>query len=261
MKKKLGVLSLLLVLILVLAACGNGNDKMKSGNSKSSDSSSMADSSDSSGSSMSTSEDKSMAMLTGNFSGKNGKMVSGMAKISDGKLMLTGFKTDKGPDLHVYLTKDGDIESGKSIAKIDLKKMEQSFSLDGIDTEMYNTVVIYCNKAHVTFGEAKLEDAGMSMSGMFKGDNQKMVSGRATVNDMMLTLSNFKTDEGPDLHVYLTKDGDIKTGKSIAKIDFKKMEQSFSLSGVDTKMYNTVVIYCDKAHVKFGEAKLMMDQS
>lgn len=49
MKKKTGVLSLLLVFILVLAACGNGNDKMNGGSSKSSGSSSMAASSDSSG--------------------------------------------------------------------------------------------------------------------------------------------------------------------------------------------------------------------
>lgn len=156
MKKKAGALSVLLMLILILAACSNGDGSMGGSSSKSSDSSSMTSSSDSSSESMSHSEDQSMGMMEGNFMGANEKMVSGMAKISDGKLMLTDFKTDEGPDLHVYLTKDGDIESGKSIAKIDLKKMEQTFSLDGVDSSMYNTVVIYCEKAHVAFGEAKL---------------------------------------------------------------------------------------------------------
>ncbi|GGL47880.1 hypothetical protein GCM10007968_10020 [Sporolactobacillus putidus] len=97
-----------------------------------------------------------MASSTGNFRGKNGKMVSGMVKISDGKLMLSSFKTDEGPDLYVYFTKDGDVATGKSIAKIDLKNPEQTFSLNGVNPKDYNTVVIYCNKAHVKFGEANL---------------------------------------------------------------------------------------------------------
>ncbi|MGE8205971.1 DM13 domain-containing protein [Heyndrickxia sp. NPDC080065] len=94
--------------------------------------------------------------VTGMFMGENGKMVSGTATISNGKLMLSNFKTEKGPDLHVYLTKDGDIASGKSIAKIDLENTDQTFSLNGIDTTGYNKIVIYCNKAHVIFGSAKL---------------------------------------------------------------------------------------------------------
>ncbi|TGA98918.1 hypothetical protein E4665_06215 [Sporolactobacillus shoreae] len=251
MKKKLSVLSLLLVLIFVLAACGSGNTDMNGSSTQSSAPDSMT----------SSSMSQSMTTLSGSFSGKNGKMVSGMVKVMGGKLMLTHFKTDEGPDLHVYLTKDGDVTNGQSIAKIDLKKMDQTFSLNGVDPAMYNTVVIYCNKAHVAFGEAKIMDPGMSFSGSFKGTNQKMVSGTATVTNTMLTLSNFKTDEGPDLHVYLTKDGDLSTGKQIAKIDLKKMEQSFSLSGIDPTIYNMVVIYCNKAHVTFGEAKLMMDPS
>ena len=31
--------------------------------------------------------------------------------IKDGKLMLSDFKSSKGPDLHVYLTKDGDVKT------------------------------------------------------------------------------------------------------------------------------------------------------
>ncbi|MED1203496.1 DM13 domain-containing protein [Heyndrickxia acidicola] len=257
MNKKLGAIFLMLTMILILAACGNGQMKSKSAQSSASSLMTSKMKNSSMDSSMSTSENGSMATLTGNFSGENGKMVSGMVKVSDDKLMLTHFKTSEGPDLHVYLTKDGDVTTGISISKIDLKNPEQTFSLNGVNPKEYNTVVIYCNKAHVAFGAAKLMDVSMDVSGQFKGDNQKNVSGTATVTNTTLKLSNFKTSEGPDLHVYLTKDGDATTGKSISKIDLKNPEQTFSLNGVNPKEYNTVIIYCNKAHVVFGEAKLM----
>lgn len=77
--------------------------------------------------------------------------------IKDNKLMLKDFSSSKGPDLHVYLTKDGDIKKGKKIDKIDYDKAEQTFDLKGIHVKDYNTVTIYCDKAHVTFGSATLK--------------------------------------------------------------------------------------------------------
>ncbi len=44
--------------------------------------------------------------LTGTFSSKNGETVEGKSwTIKNGKLMLTNYKSSKGPDLYVYLTK------------------------------------------------------------------------------------------------------------------------------------------------------------
>ncbi|PEF61868.1 DM13 domain-containing protein [Bacillus cereus] len=136
MNKKLIIFIILSALMLVLAACGN--NKSNSHNSK-----------DSGTSQTQATKDN----RTGSFGGK----VSGMAAIKDGKLMLTNFKTEEGPDLHVYLTKNGDVASGKKIDKIDLKNTEQTFSVSGITTTDYDTVVIYCDKAHETFGAAKLK--------------------------------------------------------------------------------------------------------
>lgn len=51
--------------------------------------------------------------LTGTFSSKNGETVEGKAEIKNGKLMLTNYKSSKGPDLYVYLTKNGDIKTVK----------------------------------------------------------------------------------------------------------------------------------------------------
>ncbi|WP_210617242.1 DM13 domain-containing protein [Mammaliicoccus lentus] len=96
-------------------------------------------------------------MMSGMFKSMNGEMVEGKATIKDHKLMLTDYKSSKGPDLHVYLTKDGDVENGMQIDKVDYDKMEQTFDLKDMDVSKYNEVTIYCNKAHVTFGSAKLK--------------------------------------------------------------------------------------------------------
>ncbi|RTX74732.1 hypothetical protein CD117_02075 [Mammaliicoccus sciuri] len=96
----------------------------------------------------------------------------------------------------------------------------------------------------------------MMMSGMFESMNGEKVEGKATIKDNKLMLTDFKSSKGPDLHVYLTKDGDIKKGMKIDKVDYDKMEQTFDLKDMDTSKYNEVTIYCDKAHVVFGSAKL-----
>ncbi|MFV5938084.1 DM13 domain-containing protein [Mammaliicoccus sciuri] len=96
----------------------------------------------------------------------------------------------------------------------------------------------------------------MMMSGMFESMNGEKVEGKAMIKEGKLMLSDFKSSKGPDLHVYLTKDGDVKNGMKIDKVDYDKMEQTFDLKDMDTSKYNEVTIYCDKAHVEFGSAKL-----
>src|SRR5947209_16558479 len=41
---------------------------------------------------------------SGNFSGLNDKHVSGMVSFAGGQIVLSGFSSDPGPDLHIYLT-------------------------------------------------------------------------------------------------------------------------------------------------------------
>ncbi|WP_256984358.1 MULTISPECIES: DM13 domain-containing protein [Paenibacillus] len=95
-------------------------------------------------------------MKTGMLSGDGKEISEGKVEIKDGKIMLSDFKTSKGPDLHIYLTKGKDVTMGKSLGKIDLKQTEQSFDLTGVDPAEYDTVLIYCDKAHVIFGSASL---------------------------------------------------------------------------------------------------------
>ncbi|MDI9231495.1 DM13 domain-containing protein [Staphylococcus caprae] len=95
--------------------------------------------------------------LSGTFKSKNGEKVEGTAKIENGKLMLENYKSSKGPDLYVFLTKDGDIKSGKKISTVDYNKSKHTFNLKNVDLNKYNEVTIYCEKAHVIFGGAQLK--------------------------------------------------------------------------------------------------------
>lgn len=254
MKKKslLATLAVAAVAVVVLAGCSAKSSKTTEQSSSSSSSSSAK-----------TEMVAKTPAMTGTFSGMNDKNVSGTVTVADGKLKLTNFKTDEGPDLHIYLAKDGNVQTGIIKTKIDLKSSEQSFDIpEGTDLSKYNSVLIYCDKAHVTFGEAKLSTAGetataKSLKGNFAGMNDKKVSGNVSLENNKIRLTNFKTDEGPDLHIYLAKDGDVKNGILDAKIDLKAETQSFDIpAGTDLSKYNSVLIYCDKAHVTFGEAKI-----
>ncbi|MFD4558503.1 DM13 domain-containing protein [Streptomyces sp. NPDC058469] len=95
--------------------------------------------------------------------------------------------------------------------------------------------------------------------GMFAGLNGKKVSGSAQVSGTGVKLSGFSSDEGPDLHVYLTNGTDeaaVSAGKQLGAVKFDAKSQTFALNGVNASMYSTVVIHCDKAKAVFGAAKL-----
>lgn len=101
--------------------------------------------------------------------------------------------------------------------------------------------------------------AAPTRMGAFSGLNGKTVAGTATVDGERVTLSNFSSDEGPDLHIYLTNGTDeaaIAAGKQISAVSYDSAMQTFMLNGVDAATYSTVVIHCDKAKAVFGAATL-----
>ncbi|RQX53586.1 DM13 domain-containing protein [Staphylococcus aureus] len=132
--------------VLILGACGNSNSQDQGNKTE--------QKTKSEDSNVKTDKTK---HLTGTFSSKNGETVEGKAEIKSGKLMLTNYKSSKGPDLYVYLTKNGDIKNGKEIAMVDYDKEKQTFDLKNVDLSKYDEVTIYCKKAHVIFGGAKLK--------------------------------------------------------------------------------------------------------
>ena len=108
-------------------------------------------------------------------------------------------------------------------------------------------------------------------TGTFHGRVHK-TSGRATVyqeadGKLMLRLTNFKTSNGPDVHVVLvaTKDADV-AGNSLKsdteRIELGKMkgnegDQNYEIpAGTDLTKFHVVSIYCVRFNANFGTAPL-----
>lgn len=97
--------------------------------------------------------------LKGEFKGLNDKKVAGTVTVADGKIVLSGYSSDEGPDLHIYLTNGTDeaaVSAGKQIAAVAYDKASQTFTIDGIDASKYTDVVIHCDKVKAVFGAAAL---------------------------------------------------------------------------------------------------------
>lgn len=143
--------------VSTLAACGSSDDTAAS--SGSSSSSTMHPSMSDSMTPSTSGSAAAMMTRTGTFTGANGKNVAGMVKVSDSDITLSGFSSDEGPDLHVYLTNGTDeaaVMAGKEISAVKYDEASQSFMVDGADLSSYTTVVIHCDKAHAVFGTATL---------------------------------------------------------------------------------------------------------
>lgn len=98
--------------------------------------------------------------LTGAFVGDNGKKAVGDVTIDGDTITLTGFSSDQGPDLHLYLangTSESETTAGVEIASVAWDKSSQTFTLPaGTDASKYKYLVEHCDKALAVFGDAPL---------------------------------------------------------------------------------------------------------
>ena len=106
------------------------------------------------------SDDSVSVLKTGKFEGLVGHKAMGTAKtimVGDTTyLRFENFEVTNGPDLRVYLTPGGDVKQGIHLEKLKGSKGDQNYLLEGIDTDTYDTVVIYCQPFGVYFGQAML---------------------------------------------------------------------------------------------------------
>ena len=84
-------------------------------------------------------------------------------------------------------------------------------------------------------------------------------SGMVSVNEdqSILTLTNFKTDDGPKLLLYLSTDVDSKEFVDLG--DLKGIEGDFNYeipANTDLATYKFVVVWCVDFSVSFGHAEL-----
>jgi hypothetical protein len=97
-------------------------------------------------------------------------------------------------------------------------------------------------------------------------------SGRASVyrnsdGSLALKLTNFRTSNGPDVHVVLARSGDPVLTKTspgtplesveVAPIKGNEGDQEYMLPpNLDLARFSTVAIYCERFHAVFGSADL-----
>jgi Electron transfer DM13 len=115
------------------------------------------------------------------------------------------------------------------------------------------------------------EKAKALETGTFHGKVHN-TSGRATIyketdGRLVLRLTNFKTSNGPDVHVVLiaAKDADddanflkSSTGKvELGSLKGNEGDQNYDIpAGTDLTKFQTVSIYCERFNANFGAAPL-----
>ncbi len=208
--------------------------------------------------------------------------------LPDGKrtLRLTNFATSNGPDVHVYLVGAKDAPDNATVQKagfLDLGSIkgnvgDQNYDVPAnTDLDRYRDVTIWCARFHVNFGTAALTPATTAganapvplAAGMFTGYAHE-TKGAATVYRLpegkdVLRLTDFKTSNGPDVHIYLVAADDAKDNATVQKAGYVDLgsikgnegDQNYDLpANTDLTKYRAVTIWCARFHVNFGTAPL-----
>lgn len=98
----------------------------------------------------------------GSFVGLAGHSGEGTAKIieSDGKHYLrfeSDFRVTNGPDIFVYLGRDGEYDANARLAALKGNVGSQNYEIpEGIDPDDYNEVWVWCRAFSVPFAKAEL---------------------------------------------------------------------------------------------------------
>jgi Electron transfer DM13 len=128
-----------------------------------------------------------------------------------------------------------------------------------------------CSVLALSVCAIRAQDSTPILTGNFHGQVHS-TSGRASIyqvngKDLVLRLTNFKTSNGPDVHVVLiaaddAKDNDNFLTNHIEKVELGKLkgnegDQNYEIpAGTDLAKFKTVVIYCERFNAAFGAAPL-----
>jgi hypothetical protein len=197
-------------------------------------------------------------------------------------LRLTNFKTSNGPDVHVYLVAAPDAKDDAIVKKtgfIDLGSMkgnmgDQNYDVpDDTDLAKYQAVTIWCARFNVNFGTAPLTRSSQAgprqlALGQFKGyahETEGTAAIFAVDGNRVLRLTNFKTSNGPDVHVYLVAASDAKDDATVKRSGFVDLgsmkgnvgDQNYDVpENLDLHKYQAVTIWCARFNVNFATAPL-----
>lgn len=105
--------------------------------------------------------------------------------------------------------------------------------------------------------EPKQESIGTFINGVHTVSGMvKIISDKADTTKKFLSFENFKTEEGPDLYIYLAEDTNAKGFVSIMKLE---KTGTFTLelpADIALNKQKYVLVWCKRFTVLFGSAKL-----
>jgi len=127
-------------------------------------------------------------------------------------------------------------------------------------------------RVHEALPAANASSTQAIESGVFYGIAHP-TEGTATIYRMgdgalMLRFTNFRTSNGPDVHVYLVAADDAKDSETVQHAGFIDLgpikgnigDQNYGLgTNVDLSKYRAVSIWCKRFSVNFGAASLTPD--
>ncbi len=120
-----------------------------------------------------------------------------------------------------------------------------------------------CKKASTeTLTEMVSPTSVLQYSGSFIGQGGQSVTGMAQIflenNKYVLKLADFRSDNGPDLKVYLSKGVSPTAFISLGDLKSTNGNQVYDIPGTpDFTQYRYVLIHCEKYNHRYGSAELV----
>lgn len=80
-------------------------------------------------------------------------------------------------------------------------------------------------------------------------------------NMNFLRFEDFGVTSGIDQRVYLTKDGAVATGIDLGALRASRGEQNYDITGIDTEIYNILIIYSKTFDTYYAHARFLKTES
>ena len=96
----------------------------------------------------------------------------------------------------------------------------------------------------------------MKSANLIGGDDAHPASGTINIEEGAVKLVDVQISEAPDARVLLAKEFDEASGVRLGPLESFTGSHEYAIpAGVDSKDYNTVLIWCDQFNVPIGKAQ------
>ncbi len=195
-------------------------------------------------------------------------------------------KVESAINFALEKTGEGLQKAGEKIKDTDVAEIKKKIAelKEDASTNLEDQIKSEEEMAEFAIEMSKMEDKEMSEDVMDSGEPKVLStgefvsvghtgSGQVKLIDLggdagsVLRFENLDVSNGPDLRVYLSKNGDVTTSKNLGdfvelgQLKGNKGNQNYVIpSSINVDQYNSVVIYCKPFKVVFNTANLEKSQ-